>query len=211
MKNPRIPIMMMVLLVSAASEVAAWPRYGFAVYQSGSYSFLDGTEMFGTAVLATGVCGSILTLCAVPARFRDVFSMFTNPSLWNLWGQQEESVPSPCLRVNAIGVRRDIDGQLKPSPAVIRTTGGQLLRGDSGGTSFCSPRTKAKKGAPLNDRKVTSSLDETARSESTDQGVHLFSGFRRSAERPWLFAARATDRTYGCAALSCAVAAGGLL
>jgi hypothetical protein len=134
----------------------------------------------------------------------------TDASLWSFWVQQKESVPPPRSRMKALRLLRDLDWQLNPDSAFLPTFRG-LTPGRGRRTGFCFRRTKANKGAPLYERKATSKLDETARSESTNQGVHLRSKYRRTAERAWLFFIGAIDRTTPITALNGAAIAGGVL
>ncbi len=123
---------------------------------------------------------------------------------------QPSSATAPGSVGNVAVFRRGLDGQ--KDIAVIDTTG-ELPPpcDDHRNVQLCCPRAKAK-GGPLYDRKATSSLDETARSECTNQGVYLKSRLRRAAERTWLFVARAIDgKISDCAALNDAVDVGGLL
>jgi hypothetical protein len=123
------------------------------------------------------------------------------------WEERKGSPLAPSL---VEFVQQGSDGQQK-GIVVTDTIGAFSPSGDQNYALFA--RRIAPKGASLYDRKTTSSLDDTARSESCNQGVYLLSRFRRAlAGRTWLFVFRSTNRTTRShATLSAAFAAGGLL
>jgi hypothetical protein len=127
----------------------------------------------GDAIEATDVRSNALTELL---RIGD--NMSTTSFRRVFWGEQRDFAPPPSLSQNAKHVLKGNDGRLNTASATactVRkpTTAAISRRG------FClTPRIKAK-GASLYDRKTTSSLDETARSECTNEGVHLWCRFRR--------------------------------